>query len=660
MGNFYFEKGLVISRYDQFLEFSSRYNQELYFENPENGQKITIPESQFWGEFQTKRLKVCDAFSSPKYMELPGESASESLKTLADLPEKCQEIAIRKISYVKRLKERGISKGQLKDIDDAAREIAEEIEDPKPPSSKTINRWWKQMDKHHGSVYVLGVGHSYRNRGKNLGEESERFLQDFIDDNYAINTRPSAASAHRKYEVVAEAENKRRIEFGKPALAITSERTLRRRISDRPKEEMMTARVGRQATRAHYRMIKGHLHADHPLDVAEIDHTPMNLIVIDDRGNIPLGRPWLTAIKDRRTGVLLGFYVSFQQTGLNAIFGALKHSLSSHHLAYEMWPELENPWPFGRAHHYFSDRGADFMSLQYRSAITSLGSFYEYAERRSPWLKASVERFFLTLEQTFFECTPGRTFPSYDLLGDYNPHKEAVIRFSTLVFLLHKWAVDYHNVFVNERKQASPIDLWNEGIEIAPPSYHASTDELNVMLGKHQSGVLSQEGIRLNWMTYANDQLRELMGDLGKGYRVNYTVNSEDLGEIYALDPRTNTRFCVPNTRPDYACGLSEYQHKMLRQWAAEKLTKSTAIDTLMRTREMIAERIGEELEAKKNNTKARHARLAGINSNAVLEGESKSILNPFEGQTIEVPSREIIVPSGPSFTNVPTYQWGA
>jgi putative transposase len=40
-------------------------------------------------------------------------------------------------------------------------------------------------------------------------------------------------------------------------------------------------------------MVKGHLPAAHPLDVAEIDHTPMNLYVIDDSSLIPLGRPLL-------------------------------------------------------------------------------------------------------------------------------------------------------------------------------------------------------------------------------------------------------------------------------------------------------------------------------------------------------------------------------
>ncbi len=53
-------------------------------------------------------------------------------------------------------------------------------------------------------------------------------------------------------------------------------------------------------------MIRGHLPADHPLDVVEIDHTPLNVYVIDDLSFLPLGRPWLTAIKDRYSKVILG------------------------------------------------------------------------------------------------------------------------------------------------------------------------------------------------------------------------------------------------------------------------------------------------------------------------------------------------------------------
>ncbi len=662
MGSFFLQKGLVISRLGQILEFSARAKDDLYFEDPTSGQRLTLKENLFWSELQTKRLSIVDAFSSPNVLELPSETQEVQFRNLADLPQKFQDDALRKMAYVNRLLEAGISKGQTFLIADEAKHIAEEIDDKLGvPGTSTIQRWWRELEKHKYEVYAVVSGHSARKRGSPLDEESEAFLQEQIDETYAVDTRPTVAGAYRDYKSALKAKNAERATAGLSPLTGVSERTFYARIDLRPKKEIMIARFGREYARRHFKMIKGHLPAEHPLDVVEIDHTPLNLYVIDDLSFLPLGRPWATAIKDRFSGVLLGFYISFQATGLDSIFGAIKHSLSSHHLAYELWPELETPWPaFGLGHYYESDRGGDFRSPRYRAAIVSLGAWYEYCERRTPWLKASIERFFLTLEQTFFEAMPGRTFSSLEKRGDYNPAKDAVVRFSTLIFLLHKWAADFHNVFPNKRKQARPLDLWMDGIETAPPPYPVCPDQLNIILGDHHSAQLSQEGIRFEWLTYADDSLRELRDSIGTESDVNFVVSREDLGRIHVQDPRTKQYLCIPSTRPEYSSGLSLFQHKYLRKEAGIRLKRDTAVDTLIDTRARIQETLQGEIAAKDNATKVRLARVAGINSNAVLEGQGRSVTTPFKGQSIDRPTEAPPAPPPlPSFTDVPRYSWG-
>lgn len=659
MGSFFLQKGLVISFQGQVLEYDSRTADELYFENPKTGQKITITEAQFWSAQASLELKIVDAFSSPNALIIKPESA-ETARVFRDLnllPEKYQLDHDRKITYISKLKKEGITRGQKFLIADSAARIAEEIEDALgPPAASTISKWWKEIDSSGGDLLTVINGNCLRKPAKRLDKESEEFLQNHIDDHYAQRTQPTVLGAYRDYTQKLKAENTARESQKRPLLVKVSERTYGNRIADRPKEEIMIARLGREETRRYLKMAKGHLPADHPLDAVEIDHTPMNLYVIDDHALLPLGRPWLTVIKDRYSGVLLGFYVSFQKTGLNSIFGAIKHSLSSHHLAYELWPDIENPWPaFGRAVYYVSDRGADFLSQRYRNAIKALGSFYEYCERRTPWLKGSIERFFLTLEQTFFESMPGRTYASLEKRGDYNPAKDAVIRFSTLIYLLHKWAADFHNVQTNKRNQAAPLELWLGGIEQAPPPYPCSIDELNIILGEHHTGVLSQEGIRFSWQTYADDQLEALMKDIGRGETINYVVCDEDLGQIYVEHPGTHKYLCVPSTRPEYSKGLSRFQHKFIRAEAKVRLEKSTAVDTLIQTRDRIQSVLAEELEAKKTAGKVQLARLAGINSNNTLTGETRTILAPFGENGNSAPPTNT-----PSFTNVPNYAWGS
>jgi len=660
MGSFFLQEGLVISRRGQIIEYVARTESDLYFEDPSSGERVTVTEHEFWSEFQTKQLTVVNAFSSPKALILPAEPQTLQFHNLADVPQRYQDDAERKVRYIDKLREAGITKGQKRLIADEATRIAKELDDPLGiPGVSTIQRWWREFERNNYEVYAIVSGHAARKRGSPLDEESEKFLQEQIDEKFAVDTRPTAIGAYRGYKSALKTKNQERVSAGLPPLVKVAERTFYSRIDDRPKKEIMIARFGREYARRHFKMISGHLPADHPLDVAEIDHTPLNLYVIDDETFLPLGRPWATAIKDRCSGVLLGFYVSFQATGLDSIFGALKHSLSSHHLAHELWPDIENPLPFGRAHYYESDRGPDFRSPRYRTAILSLGSLYEYCKVRTPWLKGSIERFFLTVEQTLLEAMPGRTFASLEKRGDYNPAKDAVVRFSTLIYLLHKWAADFHNVIPSKRKQALPLHLWTEGIGMAPPPYFANTDELDIILGEHHTGTLSQEGIRFEWLTYADDGLSEVMDLVGKGVKVDYIVSREDLGHIHVKHPRTNELLIVPCTRPDYASGLSLLQHKYLRTEANVRLLRDTAVDTLSETRARIQSTLENELAAKETATKVRLARVTGINSNAVLAGDQRTVSNPFATSAGPNPLEPKSVATAPC-TNVRRPAWGA
>lgn len=661
MGIFYLQAGLVISRLGQILELTALCGAELYFEEPETGKRVTLSERDFWGECSVQKIKVVDAFSSPKTLAYSTESVEKQVASLESFSRKYQEDAIRKFQYVMRLRKAGITRGQKKLIELEVKRIADEIKDPLGiPGVSTVQSWWKKMDRSNYEVYAVVSGHANRKRSSRPDDESERLVQDQIENKFCVRNGPSVASAYRGYRAdLLEANDQRKILGLEPLMQI-SERSFYNRIKKLPQEPLMIARLGREATRHHFRMIKGHLPSEHPLDAVEIDHTPLNVFVVDDLSLLPLGRAWLTAIKDRHTGVLLGLYISFQKTGLESIFGCVKHSLESHHLAYELWPDIENPWPaFGRGDRYVSDRGADFLSPRYRAAITELGSMYEYCQVRTPWLKGSIERFFRTIEQSLFEAMPGRTYSCLKERGDYKPEKDAVIRFTTFVYLMHKWAADYHNVFINKRKQARPLDLWLDGIGEAPPPYPRNIDSLNITLGEHHTGTLSQEGIRFSWLNYADDNLKELMGHVGKGATVNYVVSREDLGYVHVKDPRTDMFFKVPCTRPEYASGLSLFQHQYLRKEAGIRLGHSNAVDTLLETRTRTREVIQEELAAKDNKNKAKLARVAGINSNAVLEGKKPSTQNIFtEKPDISSPAD----PNGKTataFTNVPNYTWG-
>lgn len=655
MGHFHLQSGLVIQRQGQVLELVSRTLGKLHFEAPTTGERETLTDALFWSELYTQQLTILEAVSSPETLTYEEAPPEEQPKYLGDLTDSQQQSAERRLKYVDHMKRAGLSRGQTKLIRIEAEKLAAEIKDELGcPSSTSIQRWWRALDKKPGDVFVVVSNNAFAKRFKRLDPDSDHFLAEKIAELYLQPTRPTGMGAYMGYLKALRLENLEREIAKLPALEEASYRTFMRRVDGLPKYDVMVARLGREAARHYFHMAKGTLPSRYPLDVVEIDHTPMNLYVIDNQSYLPLGRPWLTAIKDRHTSIILGFYVSFRKTGLDSIFGAIKHSLHSHHYVSSL-SGIENPWPaFGLGAEYASDRGLDFMSPRYRTAIMSLGARYSYCQVRTPWLKGSVERFFRTLEQTFFDAMPGRTFSTLAERRDYDPQQDAVIRFSTLIYLLHKWCVDFHNVTPNLRKQATPLQLWNEGIAIAPPIYAGNMDQLNIVLGEHHNALLSHEGLRFEWLQYADEGLENLMAQIGKHVKLDFVVTPDNLGHIQVKHPRTGAYFPVRCTRPDYAEGLTVYQHRYIRAVARETMKATPTLDMLVNTRAQIQTLINEELNLKNNSMSAR---IANINSNRELSGGQQSILDPFAGQTVDVAPESVVVPA--PFTDIKTYAWG-
>lgn len=49
-----------------------------------------------------------------------------------------------------------------------------------------------------------------------------------------------------------------------------------------------------------------------PLDIVQIDHTPVHIILVDEITRLPVGRPWLTVAIDVYSRCIAGFLVSFE------------------------------------------------------------------------------------------------------------------------------------------------------------------------------------------------------------------------------------------------------------------------------------------------------------------------------------------------------------
>ena len=81
-----------------------------------------------------------------------------------------------------------------------------------------------------------------------------------------------------------------------------------------------------------------------PLQVVQIDHTLVDVVVVDELERLPLGRPWLTLAIDVASRMVTGFYVSLDPPSTLSVAMALTQAV----LPKDLWlcdRELDLAWP---------------------------------------------------------------------------------------------------------------------------------------------------------------------------------------------------------------------------------------------------------------------------------------------------------------------------
>ena len=132
--------------------------------------------------------------------------------------------------------------------------------------------------------------------------------------------------------------------------------------------------------------------ADFPLAVVQIDHTEVDIILVDDTHRRPVGRPWLTFATDVYSRMITGYYLSFDPPSATSVGLCVAHSV----LPKEEWLTLhgvEAQWPvwgFPRTIHV--DNGADFRSQTFERSCLQYGINLEFRPVRDPRKGGHVER----------------------------------------------------------------------------------------------------------------------------------------------------------------------------------------------------------------------------------------------------------------------------
>ena len=471
-----------------------------------------------------------------------------------------------------------ISKVQREDVglDDEESKLLRKFKEPKPA---TLMNWLKRYQGSGSNPFLLCDLRAISSKPKRVASAVESIVEAMISKHYLQLRGKSVRATHAKVCQEILQINRR----DGSELCLPGENTTGRRIREIPEYVRDTKRLGSAYARNKWRYSMKGDQSTRILERVEIDHTLLDIWVLDPRTGVPLGRPWITVVMDRLSGYVLGVYISFYGPSSGTVAKAIRCSILPKDDLIAGISEIDGYWSaMGVPECYVVDNGLEFHSRAFRRIGWHLRADIIYNPVRQPWLKASVERVMMEFNRILPNL--GKVFTPIKNTQVLDPEKSAAILFDDLCTCLLIWAAKVHPFHVHPKTLVRPIDLWEEGRQSSPPALlPTDLSQLELAAGISTERVIGGDGIFFNYMRYNSPELQDYRRSAGQTFRTEIRFDPDDLGWMHVRLPKADQWIQVQLQRPsfEYGNGLSLLQHQLIRKEAGKKLTRVNADEVL-------------------------------------------------------------------------------
>ncbi len=334
--------------------------------------------------------------------------------------------------------------------------------------------------------------------------------------------------------------------------------TVRKRIDILSDEVRISRRKGRKAAAQQFSPIRGHFPgADYPLSIVQIDHTKMDIILVDDIHRRPIGRPWITLAIDVFSRMVAGFYVSFDPPGALATGLCIAHAI----LAKDKWLAKHNvvsEWPcWGLPKTIHLDNAKEFRGNMLQRACKEYGINLEWRPVARPHFGGHIERLVGTLMKEI-HTLEGTTFSNTRERGDYDSEKSASMTLSDLESWLATYIVDVYHQREHKSIGMAPMEKFREGIfgsDDKPgtglPEKIADEDRVRLDFMPFEERTIQNYGVVIDEIHYYHDVLRRWIGETDTSNskakrKFMFRRDPRDISTVWFYDPEVMEYYPIP------------------------------------------------------------------------------------------------------------------
>ncbi|MDO3506872.1 Mu transposase C-terminal domain-containing protein [Ralstonia pseudosolanacearum] len=547
----------------------------------------------------------------------PGTEVSVTFsRALEDLPESMKTEAHRRWQYVQALLELGSFTFTLACLRPVITDVATRIGDPKPPAIATLYRWYS---RYRSSRDTRALIPRTDRRGSSQPRQQHTILRLAAlatEEAFRASPRATVENIYVRLRAKIDAEN--RLRMACDHLKPPSRRTVYRLVRRMDMHELLTLQEGRPAADRRLRLTGRGVATSNILERVEMDHTPLDLFLIDDKTWLPLGRPTLTVAIDHYSRMLLGYYLSYGDPSTAAVMGALRHAILPKQRAMASIPGLNvgHNWAcYGVPDSLVVDNGQEFHGRDLEDVCFDLGMKIHFCPKRQPRFKGTVERYLKTVNHCLAQQLPGTSFSRFYLRGDYNPQQHAVLTLSEFIAVFEKWVLDVYAQQVHRSIGVTPWSRWHEGLKRREPGLPADVQDLQRRIGMVSERALSRSGILLNGVRYVGEELQTILSAYGEGVRVRVLFDPEDLGTIQVWGPDQERPFTILAVDQTYARGLTMRQNDLIRESLRREGASTEDSAALLRAKYELAAAVQELMGSRKQRQRRRAGAIKGLSS---------------------------------------------
>ncbi|VVY71165.1 Transposon Tn7 transposition protein tnsB [Escherichia coli] len=433
-----------------------------------------------------------------------------------------------------------------------------------------------------GLVTDLTPGRSGGGKGKGrLPEPVERIIRELLQKRFLTKQKRSLAAFHREVAQACKTQK----------LPVPARNTVAQRIAGLHPAKIARSRGGQDAARPLQGAGGIPPEVTMPLEQVQIDHTVIDLIVVDERDRQPIGRPYLTLAIDVFTRCVLGMVVTLEAP--SAVSVGLCLALAA--CDKRPWLEglnVEMDWPMsGKPRLLYLDNAAEFKSEALRRGCEQHGIRLDYRPPGQPHYGGIVERIIGTAMQMIHDELPGTTFSNPGQRGEYDSEKMATLTLRELERWLALAVGTYHGSVHNGLLQP-PAARWAEAVErVGVPAVVTRPTAFLVDFLPVIRRTLTRTGFVIDHIHYYADALKPWIARRERLPAFLIRRDPRDISRIWVLEPEGQHYLEIHyRTLSHPAVTLWEQRQALakLRQLGREQVDESALFRMIGQMREIV------------------------------------------------------------------------